>query len=98
MIDVGTIAQLEERLGSEDCWVLAVVSDGCSACKDFKPHYEEAARRAPAHAKFFMSTTGKNPEIAGAVGVQYVPTVFVKRDGVVRVVKARHANEILKLL
>jgi thioredoxin len=53
----------------------------CGPCRTFAPIYEKASERH-ADAVFAKINTEEQPELAGAFGIQSIPTLMVFRDRV----------------
>lgn len=72
---------VESILGTNDMVVLDCWASWCGPCKSFAPTYEAAATRHPG-AVWGKLDTEAQPELAGAFGIQSIPTVMVFRQGV----------------
>ena len=53
----------------------------CGPCRTFGPIYERVAERHP-DVTFAKIDTQEQPELAGGMGVQSIPTLMIFRDGV----------------
>jgi thioredoxin 1 len=53
----------------------------CGPCRTFGPVFEAAAKRHP-DLTFAKVDTEAEPELAGTLGIQAIPTLMVLRDGI----------------
>ena len=53
----------------------------CGPCRTFGPVFEAAAKRHP-DLTFAKVDTAAEPELAGTLGIQAIPTLMVLRDGI----------------
>jgi thioredoxin 1 len=56
-------------------------ADWCGPCKQFAPVYEKASEQHP-DLVFTKVDTEADQELAGAYGIQSIPTLVVYRDGI----------------
>jgi thioredoxin 1 len=56
-------------------------ADWCGPCKQFAPVYERASEQHP-DLTFTKVDTEADQELAGAYGIQSIPTLVIYRDGV----------------
>jgi thioredoxin 1 len=56
-------------------------ADWCGPCKQFAPVYEQASEAHP-DLTFTKVDTEADQELAGAYGIQSIPTLVVYRDGI----------------
>ena len=59
----------------------------CGPCRTFAPIFEDAAERHP-DVTFGKIDTEAQPALAGAFGIQSIPTLMVLRDGVLLAAQA----------
>jgi thioredoxin 1 len=56
-------------------------ADWCGPCKQFAPVYERASEQHP-DLTFTKVDTEADQELAGAYGIQSIPTLVIYRDGI----------------
>jgi thioredoxin 1 len=56
-------------------------ADWCGPCKQFAPVYEQASEQHP-DLTFTKVDTEADQELAGAYGIQSIPTLVIYRDGI----------------
>jgi thioredoxin 1 len=71
----------EETLNNNDIVFIDFWADWCGPCKMFAPVYEKASEE---HTDIVFSKcdTEKEQELAGAFGVQSIPTLAIFRDNI----------------
>ena len=76
-LNAGNFAQITSLEGVVlvDCW-----APWCSNCDDFAKSYSRAAARHPANV-FATLNTQEQKDVRAELGVQYVPSLLVYRDG-----------------
>jgi thioredoxin 1 len=82
---MGTIELTEETfaeaIGDNDIVLVDWWASWCGPCRSFAPVYEQAAGRHP-DIVFAKVDTEANPALAGAAGIQAIPTLMVFRGRV----------------
>ena len=73
---------LQERVDGGDIILLDFWAEWCAPCHQFAPIYEEASERHP-DVTFGRVDTEAEPQLAGQLGIQSIPTLVAIRDGVV---------------
>lgn len=53
----------------------------CGPCRMMAPHYEEAARRFSASARFAKVNSDEEPSLSARFGIRGIPTLIAFRDG-----------------
>ena len=77
-----TTDDLQQRVDDGDIILLDFWADWCAPCHQFAPIYEEASTRHP-DVVFGKIDTEAEPQLAGQLGIQSIPTLVAIRDGVV---------------
>lgn len=70
----------KESVGSEDLAVVDFWAGWCGPCRAMAPQFEKAAEMRPQYT-FGKVNVDEQPELAGAFGVQSIPTLAVLRNG-----------------
>jgi len=70
-----------EEIGKDGIVLVDFWAPWCGPCRMFGPIFEEAAGRHPDH-NFTKVNTQAEPELAGALGIQSIPTLMAFRDGI----------------
>lgn len=69
----------KEVMGSKLPVFIEVYLPTCAPCQKQAPLVEQAARDYAAKVKFVKIDAGRNPNLAGALGVRAVPTMFIAK-------------------
>ncbi len=77
-----TTEDVQQRVDDGDIILLDFWADWCGPCHQFAPIYEEASQRHP-DVVFGKIDTESEPQLAGQLGIQSIPTLVAIRDGVV---------------
>lgn len=77
-----TTEDLQQRVDDGDIILLDFWADWCAPCHQFAPIYEDASQRHP-DVVFGKVDTESEPQLAGQLGIQSIPTLVAIRDGVV---------------
>lgn len=76
-----TAATFEQVVKDNDVVLIDFWADWCGPCHMFAPTYEKVSDEHP-DLVFGKVDTEKEQELAGAFGIQSIPTIAVLRDGV----------------
>jgi thioredoxin 2 len=61
--------------------VIDVWAPWCGPCRMMAPHFEEAARRFGARARFAKLNSDEEPSVANRFGIRSIPTLLVLKNG-----------------
>ncbi len=61
--------------------ILDLWSERCGACKQFAPVFRKIADRYPKHT-FGMLDAEKEEDLISELGIEYIPTLMLYRDGI----------------
>ena len=75
------MADLEDTLQKNDIVFIDFWASWCGPCKMFGPIYEKVSEKYPEIA-FTKVDTEKERELAGAFGIQSIPTLAIFRDNI----------------
>jgi thioredoxin 1 len=70
---------LEQTIENNDIVMIDFWADWCGPCKMFAPIYEKASEKYP-DITFTKVNTEEERELAGAFGIQSIPTLAIFRD------------------
>ncbi|MDZ7721459.1 MAG: thioredoxin [candidate division KSB1 bacterium] len=76
-----TMDKLEDTLKNNDIVLIDFWAEWCGPCKMFGPIYESVSEKHPDIA-FTKVDTEKEQELAGAFGIQSIPTLAIFRDNI----------------
>ena len=75
------MADLEDTLKNNDILFIDFWAEWCGPCKMFGPIYEKVSEKHP-DIKFAKVDTEQERELAGAFGIQSIPTLAIFRDNI----------------
>jgi len=76
-----TMNELENTLQNNDIVLIDFWAEWCGPCKMFGPIFEDMSEKYPDIA-FMKVNTEEEPQLAGAFGIQSIPTLAVFRENV----------------
>lgn len=76
-----TMNKLEDTLKNNDIVLIDFWAEWCGPCKMFGPVYETVSDKNPDIA-FTKVNTEQEQELAGAFGIQSIPTLAIFRDNI----------------
>mgnify|MGYP006292003473 CR=1 FL=1 len=76
-----TMDKLEDTLKNNDIVLIDFWAEWCGPCKMFGPVYESVSEKHPDIA-FTKVNTEQEQELAGAFGIQSIPTLAIFRDNI----------------
>ena len=75
-----TADTFDEQAAQPGLTVIDFWAPWCGPCRAMAPQYEKAAGLRPQYT-FAKVNVDENPELAGAFGVQAIPTLAILKDG-----------------
>ncbi len=75
------MANFESTVTGDGITIVDFWAEWCGPCKRFGPVFDEAARENP-DITFAKVDTEAEQQLAGAIGIQSIPTLMVFRDGI----------------
>ena len=76
-----TEAEFEKTINSDGVVLLDFWASWCGPCRSFAPVFEAASEEHP-EITFAKIDTEAEQQLAGALGIQSIPTLMVFRDGI----------------
>jgi thioredoxin 1 len=76
-----TEAEFEKTINSDGVVLLDFWASWCGPCRSFAPVFEAASEEHP-EMTFAKIDTEAEQQLAGALGIQSIPTLMVFRDGI----------------
>jgi thioredoxin 1 len=76
-----TEAEFEKTINSDGVVLLDFWASWCGPCRSFAPVFEAASEEHP-EITFAKVDTEAEQQLAGALGIQSIPTLMVFRDGI----------------
>jgi len=89
----------DEVISSDKPVLLDFWASWCGPCRMIAPIVDEISNEAP-YAKVGKVNVDEQPELAGAFGVQSIPTLVVTKGGKVlsRMIGVRQKSDIIRML
>jgi len=76
-----SMGTFEETVTGDGITLVDFWADWCGPCKTFAPIFDEVADENP-DVTFAKVDTEAEQELAGALGIQSIPTLMIFRDGI----------------